>query len=84
MIDDAVSAGDFPGKLLDSREGIYVASLLVAALVPFVRRAFVELVAEVSGGKEREILIVSVSSIRIVHVGPGEVNESEKENEILI
>jgi hypothetical protein len=53
-LDDAVSAGDFPGKLLDSREGIYVASLLVAALVPFVRRAFVELVAEVSGGKERE------------------------------
>lgn len=47
---DAVSAGDFPGALLDSREGIYVASLFVAALVPFVRRVFVELVAEVRSG----------------------------------
>ena len=46
-LNDAVSAGDFPGMLLDSREGIYVASFLVAALVPFVRRLFVDLVAEV-------------------------------------
>ena len=45
-LNDAVSAGDFPGMLLDSREGIYVASFLVAALVPFVRRLFVDLVAE--------------------------------------
>ena len=48
---DAVAAGDFPGMLLDSREGIYVASFLVAALVPFVRRVFVELVAEVKETK---------------------------------
>ena len=53
-LNDAVSAGDFPGMLLDSREGIYVASLFVAALVPFVRRAFVELVAEVREGRQRE------------------------------
>ena len=53
-LNDAVSAGDFPGALLDSREGIYVASLFVAALVPFVRRVFVELVAEVREKEKRE------------------------------
>lgn len=40
--------GDFPASLLDSREGIYVASLMIAAVVPLVRRVYVDLVAEVS------------------------------------